>query len=169
MERRAFIRSSALMGAGVLLSDPWNDLLAQDVRGVAQSGIAKTTTGPIRGVVVDRINSFSTEFRTGASTAGEARFMAPRKPQPWPSVRECVEYGPRSPQGPSGLISEVAAEDRREAASEDCLRLNVWTPALGSGRRPVMVWLHGGGYTSGSRTASIVDDGGQLRGGTSWW
>ena len=74
MERRAFIRSSALMGAGVLLSDPWNDLLAQDVRGVAQSGIAKTTSGPIRGVVVDRINSFY-GVPYGASTAGEARFM----------------------------------------------------------------------------------------------
>jgi para-nitrobenzyl esterase len=156
MERRAFIRSSALMGAGVLLSDPWNDLLAQDVRGVAQSGIAKTTSGPIRGVVVDRINSFY-GVPYGASTAGEARFMAPRRPQPWTSVRECVEYGPRSPQGPSGLISEVAAEDRREAASEDCLRLNVWTPALANGRRPVMVWLHGGGYSQASGSFIIYN------------
>ena len=48
MERRTFIKSSALAGAGVLLSDPWNDLLAQDVRGAAQSAIARTTSGPIR-------------------------------------------------------------------------------------------------------------------------
>src|SRR6266566_1286863 len=160
MERRTFIKSSALAGAGVLLSDPWNDLLAQDVRGAAPSAIARTTSGPIRGVVVDRINSFY-GIPYGASPAGEARFMAPRKPQPWTSVRECLEYGARSPQGPSGLIPEVAAEDRREAASEDCLRLNVWTPALGSGRRPVMVWLHGGGYSQAS-VSFIIYNGANL-------
>jgi para-nitrobenzyl esterase len=83
--------------------------------------------------------------------------MAPQKPQPWTAVRDCVEFGPRSPQGPSGLISEVAAEDRREPAGEDCLRLNVWTPALGSGRRPVMVWLHGGGYSQASGSFIIYN------------
>src|SRR2546425_12682322 len=108
MERRAFITSSALVGAGVLLGDPWNGLLAQDVRGAAQSGIAKTTSGPIRGILVDKINSFY-GIPYGATTAGEARFMASRKPQPWTAVRECVESGPRAPQGPSGLIPEVAA------------------------------------------------------------
>ena len=154
MQRRTFLTSTALAGAGVLL-DPW-DLLAQDVRGAAQGGIAKTTSGPIRGIVVDRINSFY-GVPYGATTAGEARFMAPRKPQPWTSVRECVEYGPRSPQGPSGLIPEVAAVDRREPAGEDCLRLNVWTPALGSGRRPVMVWLHGGGYSQASGSFIIYN------------
>ena len=65
--------------------------------------------------------------------------------------------GPRSPQGPSGLISEVAAVDRREPASEDCLRLNVWTPSLGTGRRPVMVWLHGGGYSQASGSFIIYN------------
>ena len=156
MERRAFITSSALAGAGVLLGDPWNGLLAQDVRGAAQSGIAKTTSGPIRGSLVDKINSFY-GIPYGATTAGEARFMAPRKPQPWTAVRDCVEYGPRSPQGPSGLIPEVAAEDRREPAGEDCLRLNLWTPALGNGRRPVMVWLHGGGYSQASGSFIIYN------------
>src|SRR5206468_12310343 len=92
VDRRTFIKSSALAGAGVLLSDPWDALLAQDVRGAAQSAIARTTSGPIRGVVIDRINSFC-GIPYGASTAGEARFMAPRRPQPWTSVRECLEYG----------------------------------------------------------------------------
>jgi para-nitrobenzyl esterase len=155
MERRAFLKSSAVVGAGVLL-DPWQGLLAQDVRGAVQSGIAKTTSGPIRGVVFDRINAFY-GIPYGATTAGDARFLAPRKPQPWANVRDCVEYGPRSPQGPSGLISEVAAVDRREPAGEDCLRLNVWTPALGNGRRPVMVWLHGGGYSQASGSFIIYN------------
>jgi para-nitrobenzyl esterase len=155
MERRDFLKSGAVIGAGVVL-DPCGRLLAQDVRGAAQSGIAKTTSGPIRGVVFDRINAFH-GVPYGASTAGDARFMAPRKPQPWTAVRECLEYGPRSPQGPSGLISEVAAVDRREPAGEDCLRLNVWTPALGGGRRPVMVWLHGGGYSQASGSFIIYN------------
>ena len=155
MERRTFIRSGAVIGAGVLL-DPWDALLAQDIRGAGQSGIAKTTSGPIRGRVIDRINAFY-GIPYGATTAGESRFMAPRKPQPWTSVRDCVEYGPRSPQGPSGLIPEVAAEDRREPPGEDCLRLNVWTPALGTGRRPVMVWLHGGGYSQASGSFIIYN------------
>jgi para-nitrobenzyl esterase len=155
MQRRVFLTSSVLAGAGLVV-DPWDTLLAQDVRGAAQSGIAKTTSGPIRGVVADRVTGFY-GIPYGATTAGEGRFMAPARPQPWTSVRECVEYGPRSPQGPSGLISEVAAVDRREPAGEDCLRLNVWTPALGSGRRPVMVWMHGGGYSQGSGSFIIYN------------
>ena len=71
MERRAFIKSSALIGAGVALSDPWDVLLAQDIRGAVQSGIAKTSSGPIRGIVVDRINSFY-GIPYGATTAGDA-------------------------------------------------------------------------------------------------
>jgi para-nitrobenzyl esterase len=51
----------------------------------------------------------------------------------------------------------VAAVDRREAAGEDCLRLNVFTPGLGGGRRPVMVWLHGGGYSQASGSFIIYN------------
>ena len=157
MQRRTFIKSSALAGASLLLDAPWSGgAAAQNVRAVAQSGIAKTTSGPVRGVVVDRVSAFY-GIPYGAPTGGDARFMSPRRPQPWTTVRECVEYGPRSPQGPSGLISEVAAVDRREPASEDCLRLNVWTPSVGSGKRPVMVWLHGGGYSQASGSFIIYD------------
>jgi len=156
MQRRTFIKSSALASAGLLIDAPWRSVLAQDVRALAQSGIAKTTSGPVRGVVADRVSAFY-GIPYGAPTGGEARFIAPRIPQPWRAVRDCVEFGPRSPQGPSGLIPEVAAVDRREAASEDCLRLNVWTPSLGSGRRPVMVWLHGGGYSQASGSFIIYN------------
>jgi len=110
----------------------------------------------VRGIVADRVNAFY-GIPYGAPTGGDGRFTAPRKPQSWTAVRDCVEFGPRSPQGPSGLISEVAAVDRREPASEDCLRLNVWTPSLGTGRRPVMVWLHGGGYSQASGSFIIYN------------
>jgi para-nitrobenzyl esterase len=156
MQRRTFITSTAVASAGFLIDAPWSNVLAQDVRGLAQSGVAKTTSGPVRGVVADRVSVFY-GIPYGAPTGGDARFMAPRKPQPWTAVRDCVEFGPRSPQGPSGLIPEVAAVDRREAASEDCLRLNVWTSSLGTGRRPVMVWLHGGGYSQASGSFIIYN------------
>jgi para-nitrobenzyl esterase len=93
----------------------------------------------------------------GASTSGTGRFLPPTKPVAWTGVRDALEIGPRCPQRPSTLIPEIAALDRREPAGEDCLRLNVWSPGLGSGRRPVMVWLHGGGYSAGSGNFLMYD------------
>jgi len=72
------------------------------------------------------------------------------KPAPWTGVRDCFEVGHRSPQDADGPISEVFALDRQEPMGEDCLNINVFTPGLGAGNRPVMVWLHGGGFAGGS-------------------
>jgi para-nitrobenzyl esterase len=65
-------------------------------------------------------------------------------------VRDCFQVGNRAPQDPDGPISEVFSLDRQEPMGEDCLNLNVFTPGLGTGNRPVMVWLHGGGFAGGS-------------------
>lgn len=156
MRRRSFIGYGILAATGAFIDGRRNSLFAQDIRGAAASGVVQTTVGRVRGVVHDRINAFY-GIPYGASTAGANRFMPPVKPQPSTGVRDALEYGPRSPQGPSALIPEDAAEDRREPASEDCLRLNVWAPALGGGRRPVMVWLHGGGYGQASGSFMIYD------------
>ena len=72
-------------------------------------------------------------------------------------MRDCFQVGNRSPQDPDGPISEVFALDRQEPMGEDCLNLNVFTPALGSGNRPVMVWLHGGGFSGGSGNWLLYD------------
>ena len=78
--------------------------------------------------------------------------MAPRKAVPWKGVREARELAHASPQNPTPwLMAEEAVSISQEPMSEDCLHLNVWTPALrDGGKRPVMVWFHGGGYFSGS-------------------
>jgi len=90
--------------------------------------------------------------------------MPPTEVEPWTGVRDAFELGSKSPQAGAGEIPEVAAMDMHEAMGEDCLRLNVWTSGLRDGhKRPVMVWLHGGGYAEGSG-GYIMYDGANLAG-----
>jgi para-nitrobenzyl esterase len=122
---------------------------------VETSPIAETTAGRIRGFSRDGIAIFR-GAPYGADTSGR-RFRPALPPEPWPGVRDATAYGPQSPQiarRGGGLISGI----REEPSSEDCLVLNVYTPALRDGaKRPVMVWLHGGGYTSLSGSAPTYD------------
>src|SRR5260370_12303569 len=86
--------------------------------------------------------------------------MPPVKPKPWTGVRDAFELGRRAPQNPSGLIPEVAAVEDPKPMGEYCLCLNIWTPSVRSGhKRPVMVWLHGGGFSTGSGGFTIYDGG----------
>lgn len=92
----------------------------------------------------------------GIPYAKAARFMAPEAPEAWQGVRSCRNYGPTCPQGvrQGWQNDEIAFAFNWDDGypGEDCLRANVWTPAKGAdgGRRPVMVWLHGGGFAAGS-------------------
>jgi len=152
MDRRAFLgrgtaAASILMGGGLSITEALRAAKTE-----AGSGpIADTTSGKIRGTVVDKVYAFK-GVPYGASTAGAGRFMPPSKPQPWTDVKDTVEYGHRSPQQPGMLeIPEVAATSGQGPMGEDCLVLNVWSNGLKGGKkRPVMVWFHGGGFASGS-------------------
>jgi para-nitrobenzyl esterase len=156
IDRRAFLGYTGLASAGLFVHGFSRAAWAQDVRGLPATPVVQTGSGRVRGVVRFGVNQFF-GIPYGASTAGPNRFMPPVKAAPWTGVRECITVGNRSPQDPDGPISEVFALDRQEPMGEDCLNLNVFTPALGSGNRPVMVWLHGGGFSGGSGNWLLYD------------
>jgi para-nitrobenzyl esterase len=151
MKRRDFIEYSAFSAAGLLVPASWTGALA--AQSSASGAIVQTSGGRLRGRIDGGVQVFK-GVPYGASTAGAGRFLPPKKPQPWTGVRDAFEFGGRAPQIVGGEPPEMIPTDPREAQSEDCLMLNLWTPST-SGRRPVMLWLHGGGYASGSGSYSI--------------
>lgn len=107
--------------------------------------IAHTRAGRVRGFFDAGVNTFK-GIPYGADTA-RFRFRAAPSPEAWNGVRDALEYGPACPQPRAD-----------ELTSEDCLRLNVWTPALrDGGKRPVMVYFHGGEFSSGSGSSPLCD------------
>lgn len=154
MKRRQFLETSALAGAGLLLDGRFRTALAQAAR--TPGATVETTGGRLRGYLDSNVHVFK-GVPYGASTAGAARFLPPQKPQPWTGVRDAFEWGERSPQILGGEPAEMLPTDPREPLGENCLVMNIWTPNPASGRRPVMVWLHGGGFASGSGSYSIYE------------
>lgn len=118
------------------------------------TAVVETAAGELRGAVDKGIFSFKA-IPYGEPTGGANRFLPPLKVKPWQGVREALEFGPDAPQ--SRGRSEVQNNLARES-DEDCLVLNVWTPGIGDDRkRPVMFWLHGGGFVSGSGSGIYYD------------
>lgn len=121
---------------------------------LAQQQPIETTSGPVLGVDSDYAPGVMVfkGIRYGASTGGENRFLPPKPAEKAAAVYEAKEYG-NACFGlgfPPFLMQEEGADLDTSPMSEDCLFLNIWTPKTDTGKRPVMVWLHGGGFTSGS-------------------
>jgi para-nitrobenzyl esterase len=118
-----------------------------------ENAIVETTAGKVRGYTRNGTQTFKGIPYAG-STEGKARYLPPVKPTPWAGTRSSMQYGYDCPQGPRGgwANDEEAWMFSWDDGipGEDCLRVNIWTPGNDSKKRPVMVWLHGGGFQAGS-------------------
>ena len=175
VSRRELIKGTAVVAAGTAASAFATPVAAAEeqtgtkpytarptlITASVQKNVVETDSGKVFGYVKDGVVSFR-GIPYGASTAGKNRFMPPVKPEPWPGVRSALYWGPVAPQPFTSTLDARRGgwSHDREAFmfewedghdSEDCLRLNVWTPGINdNAKRPVMVWLHGGGFVFGS-------------------
>ena len=128
----------------------------------AGASTVQTVSGPVAGYIDDGVFIYK-----GIPYAKAERFAEPVSPEPWKDVRPSRAYGPTCPQG-----KRMGWYDDNQAFAmhwddgypdEDCLRVNVWTSAIKSdAKMPVMVWLHGGGFSAGSSQEQIGYDGTNL-------
>lgn len=119
------------------------------------TAVVETKQGKVRGYVYDNISIFK-----GIPYAKAARFHAPEPVEPWEGVLDATNYGYVCPlmetPEPTG---ELLVPHRYWPTSENCQNLNVWTPACDEEKRPVLVWLHGGGYSAGSAIEQVAYEG----------
>ena len=120
----------------------------------ANTAVVEIASGKIAGYASKGIFAFK-GVPYADTTEGTNRFTPPRKPKPWSGIRSSRSYGMVCPQdkGTGRLNDEEAFmfQWNDSVEGEDCLRINVWTPGINdNGKRPVMVYLHGGGFTAGS-------------------
>jgi para-nitrobenzyl esterase len=109
--------------------------------------MVRCKAGELRGAVENGVLVFR-GVPYAAAPVGELRFRPPRPAPAWQGVRDATKDGPIAPQGRSRLAHIMGDFERPQ--SEDCLTLNIWTPAADGGKRPVMVWIHGGAFSSGA-------------------
>jgi para-nitrobenzyl esterase len=107
--------------------------------------VVVTSSGPVRGDSEAGVLVFR-GIRFAEPPVGSLRFRPPVEPKPWTEVRSALDFAPACPQ----LVSIDPTENNNSVQAEDCLAVNVWTPAADTKKRPVMVFIHGGAFIEGS-------------------
>jgi para-nitrobenzyl esterase len=139
INRRSFVRQSS----AVLAAAQADFLLRKASAADSEYVVAETSAGRVRGVTINGVKVFK-GIPYGDTTAGKNRFMPPKEPAKWTGVRDALQFGHTAPQ-------VDAMPPGGPEHGEDCLVLNVFTPELsGATKRPVMFWIHGGGFKHGS-------------------
>jgi para-nitrobenzyl esterase len=176
LSRRQLLHLSTAAGLGVALPDA-----AQALQGAKpaapraaapkapagscstpRTAVASTRYGKVRGYIEDGVLTFK-GVPYGADTGGENRWLPAKPPKPWDGERPTLTYGANCPQRLHDWSSEQTFLQQWTDGwqSEDMLKVNVWTPSL-TGKRPVMFYIHGGGFTFGSAYELASQDGAQM-------
>ena len=170
LTRREALILSAAAGVGVattsaFASDSIKTAAHQEPGNVStpSSAVAKTQYGKVRGFVDGGVLTFK-GVPYGQTTAGENRWLPAKPPTPWTDEYPALCYGANCPQNlhPWTSIEQTFLQDWDDGwQSEDLLKLNIWTPSL-TGKRPVMFYIHGGGYSFGSSYELPSHEGAQM-------
>jgi para-nitrobenzyl esterase len=152
ISRKQFLQKSVLGLGSVMLFSGFDFIQGTKV---ADFVIGKTAFGKIRGIRERGVNIFK-GIPYGGSVSGEYRFARPAALEPWNGVRDAIRLGTPAMQSPKTVYGIDEPQP-----GEDCLFLNIWTPANDNKKRPVMFYNHGGGFSTGSG-GSAGQDGANL-------
>nr|WP_319483468.1 carboxylesterase family protein [uncultured Cohaesibacter sp.] len=127
----------------------------------SEGPVVKTKAGPVRGASLQGVNRFL-GIPYAQAISGKNRFAPPQPMVPWTEIRDAQRYADNAPQPAQDIIGGTPVTPAFSPPSyvrsgDECLALNIWTPDGADGSLPVMVWLHGGGWTSGSGSCAIYD------------